>query len=165
MKVTDVMGLFLARRENYNVSDIRHLHGDMWHVTMEGKPYTAVVLLKSFEYYEKRYHLAKEVPTLVLCFQHNTALPIHALALREGEFTKPFELPTEITDIEVQRVTKQGHKVLLGMYLSGMKIAQDMVRNLPPTTRKRYLSEAETYGKRTRGKPVGLKPRKSRIAS
>jgi len=92
MKVTDVMGLFLARRENYNVSDIRHLHGDMWHVTMEGKPYTAVVLLKSFDYYEKRYHLAKEAPTLVLCFQHNTALPIYALALREGEFTNPFEL-------------------------------------------------------------------------
>ena len=159
MNVSEVLGLFLARRENYSVSTIRHLHGDMYSLVMDGQSYTAVVLLKSFDYYVKRYHLAKNVPTLVICFQHNTALPIHALAMLDGEITKPFELPSEITDIEVQRVTKLGHKVLLGMYLSGMKLAQDMVKHLPDTTRKRYVREAETYGKRTRGKPVGLPPK------
>lgn len=159
MKVADVMGLFLARRENYNVSNIAHLHGDMYSLVMEGKPYKAVVLLKSFDYYVKRYHLAKEAPTLVICFQHNTALPIHALAMRDGEFAKPFELPTAITDIESQRTTKLGHKVLMGMYLSGMRLAQDIVKHLPTTTRKRYIAEAEKFGKRLRGKPVGLAPR------
>ena len=166
MKVSDVMGLFLARRENYAVLSVRHLHGDMWHIVMAGQAYTAVVLLKSFDYYEKRYHLAKEeVPTFVLCFHHNTVLPIRALALREGEITEPYELPTEITDLETQRATKRGHKVLMGMYLSGMRVAQDMVKALPATSRKRYLREAESYGKRTKGKPVGLKPKKARVAS
>ena len=68
MKVSDVMGLFLARRENYKASDIRHLHGDMYSVVMHGKPYRAVVLLASFDYYTKRYHLAKDAPDLVICF-------------------------------------------------------------------------------------------------
>ncbi len=156
MQVSEVFGLFMARRENYNVSNIRHLHGDMYSLVMQGKLYKAVVLLKSFDYYVKRYHLAKEVPTLVLCFQHNTALPVHSLALKDGVLAEPYELPSEITDIEVQRISKLGHKVLLGMYLSGMRIAQDIVKNLPITTRKRYIAEAEKFGKRKRGKPVGL---------
>ena len=159
MKVRDVMGLFLARRENYSVSNIAHLHGDMWHIAMGEQSYTAVVLLKSFDYYVKRYHLAKQAPTLVICFQHNTCLPIRALALKEGEITEAFELPTVITDIETQRATKLGHKVLMGMYLSGMRLAQDIIRDLPPTSRKRYIAEAEKFGKRTRGKPVGLPPK------
>ena len=158
MKVSDVMGLFLARRENYKASDIRHLHGDMYALAMHGKTYTAVVLLASFDYYAKRYHLAKDAPDLVICFQHNTALPISALAMRDGEIAAPYELPSAITDITVQRVSKLGHKVLLGMYLSGMRLAQDIVKYLPDTTRKRYLVEAEAYGKRKRGKPVGLPP-------
>ena len=133
---------------------------------MQGTPYTAVVLLKSFDYYTKRYHLAKEkYQRSLICFQHNTVLPIRALALREGEITEPYELPTEITDLQTQRATKRGHKVLMGMYLSGMRVAQDMVKALPATSRKRYLKEAESYGKRARGKPVGLKPKKARIAS
>ncbi len=162
MKETDVVGLLLARRENYEVRSITPFHGNMYHVTMQEQGYTAVVLLSSFDYYDKRYHLGKVVPSLVICFEHNTVLPIPVLSLRVGNLAKPYELPlsVELADLEVKRRSKLAHKVLLGMALSGMKAAQAIMKDLPETTRRRYTHEIKAFGKRGRGKPVGLSPKR-----
>lgn len=161
MKETDVLGLLLARRENYAVGSIRPFHGNMYHVTMQSQDYTAVVLLTSFDYYEKRYHLGKVLPSLVVCFEHNTVLPVPVLSLRAGNLAKEYELPisVELSDLEVKRRSKLAHKVLLGMSMSGMKAAQAIVRKLPETTQRRYTSEIKALGKRGRGRPVGLQPK------
>ena len=160
MKEKDVMGLLLARRDNYEVGSIKPFHGNMYTVTMQSKDYKAVVLLASFDYYEKRYHLAKMLPSLVICFEHNTVLPIPVLSLRAGNLAKPYELPLSIDlpDLEVKRRSKLAHKVLLGMSISGLRKAQDILRELPETTRRRYTSELKALGKRGRGRPVGLPP-------
>ncbi len=161
MKEVDVIGLLLARRDNYEVGSIKPFHGNMYSITMQSKDYTAVVLLASFDYYKKRYHLAKVLPSLVICFEHNTVLPIPVLSLRAGNLAKPYELPLSIDlpDLEVKRRSKLAHKVLLGMSLSGLRKAQDILRELPETTRRRYTSELKALGKRERGRPVGLPPK------
>lgn len=164
MKEPDVLGLLLARRDNYKVRSIKPLHGNLYAVTMQEKDYTAVVLLHSFDYYEKRYHLTKVTPSLAICFEHNTVLPIPTLSLRAGNLAKPYELPLplELDDLTVRRRSKLAHTVLLGMSLSGMKVAQAIMKDLPETTRRRYTSEIKALGKRKRGKPAGLLPKEKR---
>lgn len=165
MKEPDVVGLLLARRDNYEVRSIKPLHGNLYTVTMQEKEYTAVILLRSFDYYDKRYHLAKLPPSLVVCFEHNTVLPIPALSLRAGNLAKPYDLPLplELDDLTVRRRSKLAHTVLLGMSLSGMKVAQAIMKDLPETTRRRYTKELKDYGKRKRGKPAGLLPKEKNI--
>lgn len=155
MNETDVLRMFLARRENYAVNSVIPIQGRVYQVSMNGESYRAVVLLTSFDFFEKRYHIAKEVPTLVICYDHNSVLPVPVLSLRMGNLAQSYELPEAIYDIEEQRKGRIGSRVLLGMYLSGVKKAQTIVNNLPPTTRKRYLAKVKALGKRTRGKPVG----------
>jgi hypothetical protein len=155
MQHGDIFNLFLARRDNYNVTSITRVRGG-YDIVMNGEHYRAVVLPTSFSFYERRYHLAKRVPSLVICFEHNTVLPIHTLSLRAGNLAQPYELPTSITDIEHQRASKTGARVLLGMYLSGMRVAQTLISELPTTSKKRYLQKAQALSKRTRGRPVAL---------
>jgi hypothetical protein len=121
---------------------------------MEGKTYNAVVLLNSFQYYELQYHIARKKPDLVICFQHDSVLPVPVLSTRVGNYAKAYELPEEIEDIEEQRHSKTGARVILGMYISGLRRAQDMLKNLPKSTRNRYLQKAKELSKRRRGRPV-----------
>ncbi|GER87592.1 hypothetical protein KDW_17540 [Dictyobacter vulcani] len=159
MTEKDVLRLFLARRENYAISSVMHLKGRVYSLVMDGEHYKGAVLLNSFQFYEKRYHVAKDVPSLVICYEHNTVLPVAVLSLRAGNFAKPYELPAEISDVEVQRFTKTGSQVLLGMYICGVKSAQTLINtHLPYTTRQRYLARAKALGKRKRGKPVSNEP-------
>lgn len=156
MTENDVLRLFLARRENYDVSHISQRQGRVYSVTMEGKHYNAVVLVSSFQFYELRYHIADEVPSMVICYEHNTVLPVAVLSLRAGNFAKPYELPESITDVIAQRTSVVGSQVLLGQYICGVRAAQSYINNeLPTTSRKRYLARAAQLAKRRRGKPVG----------
>lgn len=154
MKETDVLRMFLARADNYSVTSIRHTRGRAYSITMGGRTYNAVVLLSSFEYYELQYHIARHKPDLVLCYQHNSVLPIPVLSTRVGNYADAYELPEEIEDLEVQRHSKTGARVLLGMYISGLRRAQELIKELPKSTRNRYLQKAKELGKRRRGRPV-----------
>lgn len=154
MKETDVLRMFLARADNYSVTSIKHTRGRAYSVVMKGQPYNAVVLSHSFQYYELKYHIARHKPDLVICYQHDSVLPIPVLSTKHGNYAEAYELPEEIIDIEEQRFSRTGSRVLLGMYISGMRRAQDIIKELKPTTRKRYLQKAKDLGKRTRGRPV-----------
>lgn len=162
MRENDVLGLLLARSENYDVEHITPLHGSLVRLKMQEQDYIAVILLSSFDYYEKRYHLASVNPSLIICFEHNTVLPIPVLSLRSGNLAKAYELPEsiELSDLAATRRSKLAHKVLLGMYMSGVKAAQAIVKDLPETTKRRYMSEARALAKRGRGRPVGTPHRK-----
>lgn len=156
MTEKDVLQLFMARRENYGVTHISHRRGRVHSVQMNGKHYKAVVLINSFQFYELRYHISKDMPTLVICYEHNTVLAVPVLSLRAGNFADPLDLPEAITDVVAQRFSKTGSQVLLGMYICGMTAAQSIINNsLPATTRKRYQARAKELATRRRGKPVG----------
>jgi hypothetical protein len=156
---TEVLYGLLARRENYNIEGVSHLTGRYYDVSIRGKHYIAVVLFYSFEYYEKRYHLAEIQPDLCVCMVHNTVLPCDCLNLQASNYANAYELPEYIQDLEAQRKGKTGSRVLLGMYLLGVHSAVDLVENLKPTTRKRYQAKAKMLRKREKGKPVGKRPK------
>jgi hypothetical protein len=156
MEEIDVFRMLLARADNYGVSNVRLLRGRLYAVTMNEESYTAVVLPHSFAYYEKRYHISRTRPTLIVCYVHDTVVPIPVLSMRAGNFAKAYELPTEIEDIETQRWSKTGTQVLLGMYISGVRLAQTIVKELPVSTLNRYLQKIKALGRRKKGRPVGL---------
>jgi hypothetical protein len=156
MKELDVLRMLLARTDNYGISDVQAIRGRLYSLTMNGECYTAVVLVHSFAYYEKRYHISLNKPTLIVCYVHDTVVPIPVLSTRGGNFAKAYELPAEIEDIEAQRSSKTGAHVLLGMYISGVRLAQTIIKELPVSTRNRYLQKVEALGRRKRGRPVGL---------
>ena len=155
MNELDVFRLLLARRDNYDISEIAHMSGRAYSVVMKGKRYNAVVLPTSFDFYQMRYHIARHVPDLVICFTHNTVLSVMCLSLKAGKIAMPYDLPTGITDVVRQRHrSKIGSQCLLGQYLIGVKAAQDIISKLPPRTKRRYIERARQLGKRTRGRPV-----------
>ena len=166
MKESDVLRMFLARADNYEVTSIKHSRGRAYSIVMEGKTHNAVVLLNSFQYYELQYHIAKVKPDLVICYRHDTVLPIPVLSMRASNLAKAYELPEEIKDIEEQRHSKTGARVILGMYISGLKRAKDIIhdKDFPKSTRNRYLQKAKDLGKRRRGRPVDTQQAKTKAS-
>ena len=166
MNETEVFHLLLARRNNYDISEIGYISGRAYSVIMNGHRYNAVVLSNSFDFYEKRYHLAKEVPNLVICFTHDTTLAVKCLSLKSGRIAEKYDLPAQITNVAAQRHrSKIGSQVLLGMYLSGMRIAQDLIIKLPPRSRRRYYERARELSKRKRGRPVNTQQQKGKVSN
>src|SRR5436853_4655553 len=115
MNETDVFHMLLARRDNYDISEIAHISGRAYSIVMRGKRYNAVVLPTSFDFYQMRYHLARHVPDLVICFTHNTVIDVKCLSLKDGGIAEPCDLPMGITDVMRQRHrSKIGSQCLLG---------------------------------------------------
>lgn len=154
MKEIHVLRMLLARMDTYDITHIEHIRGRIYTVTMAGQQYRAVMLVNSYSYYEDRYHLPKNKPDLVICYEHDTVLPIPALSMRFGNLAKPFEKPEGIDDIVTQRHTKVGSKVFVGMYITGFKIAQKMMKDFPPSTRTRYKQRIEALNRRKQGSQV-----------
>jgi hypothetical protein len=153
----DVFRLLLARRDNYGITEIVPISGRAYSLLMSGKHYNAVVLPSSFDFYEMRYHLVKRVPNLVVCYQHDTVVPVTCVSLKASRIASPYELPAQITNVATQRRgSKICSQVLLGMYLCGMKQAMAIIhdKDFPPRTRRRYLERARELGKRKPGRPV-----------
>ncbi len=165
MTELDVLRLLLARRENYNISDIQPISGRAYSVVMGGRTHTAIIVPNAFDFYAMRYHLCEEIPSLVVCFTHDAVLPVTCLALKSGHIGKPHDLPAQIKNVEAQRhKSKTGSQVLLTMYLCGMKDACKIIDKLPPRSRRRYLERARELGKRLPGRPVGTQPAKSKVS-
>jgi hypothetical protein len=129
--------------DTYGITQITHVRGRIYDVVMNGEQSRAVMLVNSYSYYEDRYHIAKKQPALVICYEHDTVLPIPALSMRFSNLAKPYEKPEGIDDIVAQRHTKLGSKVFVGMYITGFRIAQNMMKDFPPSTRTRYKQRIE----------------------
>lgn len=155
MTENEVFNLLLARRDNYGVSSIEPISGRAYSVVMNGRRYNAIVTVASFDFYQMRYHLAKQVPSLIICFQHDTVVPVACLSLKAGQLGIPYALPAHIKNVEAQRHrSKTGSQTLLGMYLCGMRAAQELVNKLPARSKRRYLEKARELSKRKPGRPV-----------
>jgi hypothetical protein len=162
MTESEVFRLLITRRDNYALSEIHHISGRAYSLVMNGRKYNAVIVSRSFDFYQLRYHIAKRVPDLLICFQHDTVLPIEVLSLKSSRKADAYELPAHITNIEAQRHrSKTGSQVLLGMYLCGMRDAQRIInhKDFPKTTRNRYLQRARELSGRKPGRPVEIAPK------
>ena len=159
MNELDVFRLLLARRDNYDISEIAHISGRAYSLVMKGKVHTAIIVTSSFQFYELRYHIAKHVPTLIICFTHDSVVPVTCLSLKASRIAMPCEFPTGITNLEKQRHrSKIGSQVLLGAYICGLKSAQDIIhhKDFPPRSRRRYIERARLLGRRRPGRPVSI---------
>jgi hypothetical protein len=156
MTELDVLRLLLARRKNYDITDIQFVGGRVYSITMGGRAHTAIIVPNAFDFYAMRYHLCEQMPTLVVCFTHDAVVPVACLTLNTGHIGRPHDLPAQIKNVEAQRHrSKAGSQVLLTMYLCGMREAMKIVDSLKPRSRCRYLARARELGKRKRGRPVG----------
>lgn len=167
MKITelDVLRLLLARRANYGITDIQFIGGRAYSIVMGGETHMAILVSNAFDYYAMRYHLCEEIPTLVVCYEHDAVVPIECLTLKSGHIGKPHDLPAQIKNVEAQRHrSKPGSQILLTMYLCGMKEAMKIVDKLPPRSRRRYLQRARELGLRQPGRPVSIQPARSKIS-
>jgi hypothetical protein len=165
MNELDVLRLLLARRDNYGISEIAHISGRAYSLVMNGRGYTAIFVTNSFDFYQLRYHVARRVPDLVICFIHDTVIPVKCLSLKAGRIAEPYDLPQGISDVSTQRHrSKIGSQCLLGQYLCGMRDAQKLVNSFKPTTRKRYLQRARELGKRKPGRPVDTQSPKYKVS-
>lgn len=156
MNELDVFRLLLARRDNYDISEIAHISGRAYSIVMRGKRYNTIVLLNSFDFYQLRYHIAKRIPDLVICFAHTTVLDVPCLSLKSSRLARPRDLPEGIVDVVKQRHrSKIGSQCLLGQYLIGVKSAQDIIhhKDFPPRSRRRYIERARLLGRRRPGRP------------
>jgi hypothetical protein len=157
MTEREVLNLLLARRDNYDISEVRHVYGRVYSIVMNNRELVALVLPRAFDFYELRYHLCKELPDMVICHQQDTVLAMACIDLKSGRIAEPYALPTKIRNVETQRFrSKSGSQCLLGMLMCGMKMAHSILDRLPATTAKRYRARAKALSKRKAGKPVSI---------
>jgi hypothetical protein len=128
-------------------------------VTMRGDLYIAHILVKSFEYYDRRLHLRRdERPiTLIICQQHTTYVPVHVEALSflsgPGSY-EPYQLPA--ASIPEKRGTVLAKQILLGQLISGAISIDEGLADVAPSTRSIYLTRLKQLLKPARGRAPSL---------
>lgn len=95
MTELDVFRLLLVRRENYGITEIVPRSGRAYSLIMNGRSHTAIIVTNSFLFYELRYHIIKKPPDLVICFTHDSVLPVAVLSLKASRIANPYELPAD----------------------------------------------------------------------
>jgi hypothetical protein len=154
----DVYHLLLAQLRSLDLQITAYY--SQWLVEVEihehGEPrrYTAVILAASFDYWRKRYHLAANPPSLVICYEHTSCLNVPVLSLHDGTLYAPCHFPTWFRDYGKDRVTHKGKQCLLGALLSGVGSAFDALDHLPRSTQYRYQNDLKMLRRRRKGRPV-----------
>src|SRR5260370_42558313 len=93
MEREQTLNLFLTHSQALHVELAKVYTSYSLEGSVEGKPYRALILSHSSEYWKQRLHLHRRLPELVICYQHDTCLPCAGLALHEAYLYSPGELP------------------------------------------------------------------------
>ncbi len=157
MSRQDVHNLLLAQLKSLELQVVTVHSQFLWSVEIadqgEHKTYTAVILPSSFDYWRRRYHLAKHPPTLVICYEHDSCLNLPVLSLHDGYLYAPCHFPHWFGDYEA-RATRRGKQIFLGALLSGVGSAFAALDRLPRSTRYRYHNDLKLLRRKKRGRPV-----------
>ncbi len=123
-------------------------------LTIHGKHYRTLILVRSSDYWQRRVHLAlqKQNSTLdlLVVWEHDSCIPCEVLALKTGILHTPFAVTAQSLTIR-NRYTS---RILLGQLLCGVQAGYDTLEKLPRSTQYRYLAHVATLSKRTRGRPL-----------
>jgi len=156
----DTHHLLLAQLNSLDLKVISVYRQFLWQVEIEDpddqgrrKRYTAIILPSSFEYWRRRYHLAKHPPELVICYEHDTCLNVPVLSLHDGTLYAPCHFPPWFSEYSARR-TRRGKQVFLGALLSGVGSAFAALDSLPRSTQYRYHHELKLLRRKRRGRPV-----------
>ena len=146
------LNLFLTHSQALHVTLEKVYTSYSLEVLVEGKPYRALILSHSSEYWKQRLHLHKRRPALLICYQHDTCVPCTVLALDEGYLYETSELPHWYSP--EKRCTTRGHMVLLGQLLVGVEAGFQQLATLPRSTKYRYLAEMKRFMQNRTGRPL-----------
>ncbi len=126
----------------YSVAITDHDRGVVW-------THTALILVRSNDYWTKRVHLLRHDLTLLIVWTHDSILPLPVLALDSGHWHSA-RTHTK------QRLSRNRYtaKMLLGELLCGIQSAYDELETLPYQTRHRYLQRVHDLMHRAKGRPL-----------
>jgi len=115
-------------------------------------------LTRSSEYWSYRLHLQRTTPGLIVCYRHESVVPVHMLALEDGRDYDPEDLPGKYATLEAVKAehSRYAAKLFLGALLCGKKTAHDLLLKMPESTRRRYEYRMHTYQRRARGRPLNV---------
>ncbi len=124
--------------------------------TYAGQTARGLVLARSSDFWQYRLHLARSPLDLVVCYRHDTVLPITVVEIETGKHYTPHEYPNQFTSYEdaYQARTQAGRLTIVGGLLCGVQRAYDLVAALPESTRRKYENSAHDFQKRRRGRQL-----------
>jgi hypothetical protein len=112
---------------------------------------TALVLVRSSDYWQQRIHLLDHDLTLLIVWKHDSIVPLPVLALDSGHW---HSARTHTR----QRTTRNRYTAwqLLGELLCGMQSAYDELDHISYQAKHRYLKRVHELMHRAKGRPVAV---------
>lgn len=156
MNRNDVKSLFLTHAPRMAVLNIQPFGKPWMYTALFNRVHLlAVIVVNSSDYWELRLHLSKRANVgMVICWKHDSCLPVGVLSLETGQTSEPYAIPTGHDPIAEGR-TRGTSKVFMGMLLSGVQRAYDALNNdMPYQTKNRYLHRLQALSKHKRGRPI-----------
>jgi hypothetical protein len=159
---------FLVQAAHYRaIKDIQPTgRGYAFSALLNGKPVVGVVLVRSSDFWEYRLHLEdkgnkrqhRPPVGLVVCYRHDSVLPVHVFALEDGRDYDREDLPAKYADFAKVRAEHSRHsaKVFLGGLLCGNKSAHDLLQDMDESTRRKYEARMHSYQRRPPGRPLAV---------
>jgi hypothetical protein len=127
-----------------------------------GQAARGIVLVRSSDFWEYRLHLARTPLDLVVCYRHDTLLPVTVVELETGKHYRPHDYPHQFTSFEqaYQSRSRVGRLIIVGGLLCGVQRAYDLLDALrqagKESTRRTYENSAHAYQKRRRGRQLSI---------
>jgi len=126
-----------------------------------GSAARGIVLVRSSDFWEYRLHLARAgAPGIVVCYRHDTCLPVPVIELESGHQYRTHEYPRQFSSFEDAYTsrTRAGRLTIVGGLLCGMQAAYDLLAQLrqggKESSARKYENGAHEYQKRRPGRQV-----------
>ena len=131
-------------------------HGTGFLATYAGQMARGMALVRSSDFWHYRLHLARFSLDLIVCYRHDTVLPVTVVEIETGKHYQPHEYPHQFTSFEdaYQARSQTGRLTIVGGLLCGVQRAYDLVAVLPESTRRKYENSAHAFQKRRRGRQL-----------
>ncbi len=121
---------------------------------IDSKQYQACTLSSSSDYFHYRLNLDRPHITAIVVGEHTTCAPLPVLALDEGYFYAPGEIPRWYNP--TAKRTRKNAMVIVGGLLSGVDEAWEQVEAMRPSTRYRYLARMQSFLSAKQGRQLAV---------
>jgi len=120
-----------------DITDLKKLGKYTYQLRRDGESHRAIVLSRSWDYWEYRLSNSAPAISLVICSKHDSCLPVSVLEVGSSGYTYgPRDLPLD-HDKHAKR-TRKTALVFLGALLCGDQQAFDALSRMHPSSQKRY---------------------------
>ena len=149
---TDTLFQLHAKRQGLKIRELVRLGDFTYHIRMmvedkkgneHEETFKALVLTSSWDYWEYRLSFSAPAVSLIICSKHDSCLPVRVLEVgNTGYNFAPRELP-EDAPVPGGTRTKRTARFFLGALLSGEQQAFNALKNMHPSSQKRYRYRME----------------------